>query len=71
MTRVICLAGVIGLLLSTGTFPTVGCKQEAKTEKQTKINFGTGLAAVDEMGALSRAEAIRGKAQAAIPGCFC
>jgi TRAP transporter TAXI family solute receptor len=55
MIRVVCLAGVIGFLLSITTFPTAGCKQEAKIEKQTKINFGTGLAADDEMDALSRA----------------
>jgi TRAP transporter TAXI family solute receptor len=55
MTRVVCLAGVMGLLLSTVPFPTAGCKQEAKIEKQTKINFATGLAADNEMEALSRA----------------
>ena len=55
MTRVICLAGMICLILSTVIFLTLGCKQEAKIEKQTKINFGTGLAANDEMDALSKA----------------
>lgn len=54
ITRVVCFAGVTGLLLSIITLPTVGCKQETKVEKQTKINFGTGLAANDEMNALSR-----------------
>ncbi len=55
MTRVICLAGMICLILLTVIFLTLGCKQEAKIEKQTKINFGTGLAANDEMDALSKA----------------
>jgi TRAP transporter TAXI family solute receptor len=54
ITRVVCFAGLTGLLLSIITLPTVGCKQETKVEKQTKINFGTGLAANDEMNALSR-----------------
>jgi hypothetical protein len=53
-TRFVCLAGLTGLLLSIITLPTVGCKQETKVEKQTKINFGNGLAANDEMNALSR-----------------
>jgi TRAP transporter TAXI family solute receptor len=54
ITRVICLAGMICLILSTVIFLTLGCKQEAKIEKQTKINFGTGLAANEKMNALSR-----------------
>ena len=55
MTRIVCLASMIGLLLSTVTVTAVGCKQKAKVERQTKINVGTGLAADDEMDALSRA----------------
>lgn len=55
MTRIVCLASMISLLLSTVTVTAVGCKQKAKIERQTKINFGTGLAADDEMDALSRA----------------
>jgi len=42
------------LFLSTVTFLTLSCKQEAKVEKQTKIHFGTGLASHDEMNAVSR-----------------
>ena len=42
------------MLLSTVIISAVGCKQESKIEKQTKINFGTGLAANDGMNALSR-----------------
>jgi hypothetical protein len=55
MTRIFILASIIGFLLSTVTMPVVGCKSKEKVERQTKINFGTGLAAVDEMDALSRA----------------
>jgi len=54
ITRVVCFAGVTGLLLSIITLPTVGCKQETKVGKKTRINFGTGLAANDEINALSR-----------------
>jgi hypothetical protein len=46
---------MICLILSTVIFLTPGCKQEAKIEKQTKINFATGLPADDELNALSRA----------------
>jgi TRAP transporter TAXI family solute receptor len=46
---------MIGLLLSTVTVQVVGCKREAKVEKQTKIRFGTGLADDDKMNALSMA----------------
>ncbi|MEE9400207.1 MAG: TAXI family TRAP transporter solute-binding subunit, partial [Dehalococcoidales bacterium] len=46
---------MIGLLLSTVTVTAVSCKPKAKEESQTKINFGTGLAADDEMDALSKA----------------
>ncbi len=42
------------MLLSTVIISAVGCKQESKIEKQTKINFGAGLAANDGMNALSR-----------------
>jgi len=55
MIKLVCLAGLIGLLLSAVIFATEGCKSEAKIEKRTKINFGTGLAADNEMEALSRA----------------
>jgi len=55
MTGVVCLAGVIGLLLSTVTVPAVDCQPKARVESQTKINFGNGLAANDEMEVLSRA----------------
>lgn len=55
MIRTVCLASMIGLLLSTVTVTAVGCKPEAKEKSLTKINFGTGLAADDEMNALSKA----------------
>ncbi len=55
MIRTVCLASMIGLLLSTVTVTAVSCKPKAKEESQTKINFGTGLAADDEMDALSKA----------------
>jgi TRAP transporter TAXI family solute receptor len=55
MIKTVCLTSMIGLLLSTVTVTAVGCKPEAKEESLTKINFGTGLAADDEMNALSKA----------------
>jgi TRAP transporter TAXI family solute receptor len=54
MRRVVYLATIIGLLLLTVSGAVVSCEKERKVEKQTKINFGTGLAANDEMNALSR-----------------
>ena len=55
MTRLVFLGSLAGLLLSTATVPIVGCEQKTKIESQTKINFGTGLVAADEMDAMSRA----------------
>ena len=55
MPRIVNLGIWIGLLLAAVTVGVVGCKQKAKTEKQTKINFGTGHPADDEMDALSSA----------------
>jgi len=54
MIRTVCLASMIGLLLSTVMVTAVGCRPEAK-ESLIKIDFGTGLAADDEMNALSKA----------------
>lgn len=54
MRRVVCSATIIGSLLLTVSGAVVSCKQETKVEKQTKINFGTGLAANEKMNALSR-----------------
>jgi len=56
MKRTTCLASIMGLLWAIFAVLTVGCEQEGtKVERQTKINFGTGLASHDEMDALSRA----------------
>ena len=54
MRRVVYLATIIGSLLLIVSGTVVSCKQETKVEKQTKINFGTGLAANEKMNALSR-----------------
>jgi len=55
MTRIVCWVSMIGFFLSTIATPVVDCKAKTKVERQTKINFGTGLTADDEMDALSRA----------------
>lgn len=55
MIRIVSLVSMIGLFLSIVVFPTVGCKSKTEAERQTKINFGTGLDANDEMDAMSRA----------------
>jgi TRAP transporter TAXI family solute receptor len=55
MARIVYLGIGIGFLLATVTVGVIGCKQKAKTERQTKINFGTGHPADDEMDALSSA----------------
>lgn len=50
------LVSITGLILSAVTLVAVSCEQEAKKMgKQTKITFGTGLAADNEMDAMSRA----------------
>ena len=46
---------MLGLLLSTATLTAVGCKPESSEKSPIKIIFGTGLAADDEMDALSKA----------------
>ncbi len=53
--RGFCFAGIIGLLLLVMSGAVLSCKEKVKIEKQTKINFATGLTADDEMNALSRA----------------
>lgn len=54
MRRVVNLATIIGLLLLTMSSAVVNCEKKAKVEKQTQINFGTGLATDEKMNALSR-----------------
>ena len=55
MGRFVYFATIIGLLLLIVSVAVVSCEKEAKVEKQTKINFSTGLARDDEMDALSKA----------------
>jgi len=55
MRRIVCLASTIGFLFSIFFIPVVSCKPKEKVERQAKINFGTGLAADDEIATLSRA----------------
>lgn len=55
MVRIVFWVTTALLLLATIAAPAAGCKEKAKIEPKKQINFGTGVAADDELDALSRA----------------